>query len=112
MSLTSAQLRNRVADHLRISAVDRELSAERAAKIDDAIDDCFAELRERSLLWWSDDAIPQAAVFALTLIVSAQACAKVGKAGQGYETGDTEGYARLAKLKTTAISETVQPDYF
>jgi len=112
MALTKTQLRNRIADHLRISAVDRELSAERAQKIDDAIDDCFATLREKKLKWWADDAIPQSCANALKIYVSAFACNSVGKAGQGYESGEDFGLKELSALKTTGTNETVRPDYF
>lgn len=112
MALTNAQLRERVADHLRISAVDRVLSAERAQKIDDAIDDAFAHLREIKLLWWADDAIPQSCATALKLGVGAIACTSVGKAGQGYEQGWDACLAMLSRLKTTGTNETLRPDYF
>ncbi len=112
MTITSADLRLRVAENLRVKAVDRDLADEDADKIDKAIDDAFAELREQGLLWWGDDAIPQACAFALTLIVSAQACARFGKIAQGYEGGDTDGRARLAALKPSAVVETVRSEYF
>ena len=112
MTITSADLRLRVAEYLRVKAVDRDLADEDAEKIDNAIDDAFAELRERGLLWWADDAIPQACAFALTLIVSAQACAKFGKAGQGYEPGDADGRLRLGALKASAVTETTSAEYF
>lgn len=112
MTLLNSQLRQRVAENLRVKAVDRDLADEDAEKIDNAIDDAFAELREQGLLWWADDQIPQACVFALTLIVSAQACARFGKIGQGYEGGDTDGRARLAALKPSAVIDTVRAEYF
>ena len=112
MTITSSDLRQRVAENLRVKAVDRDLADEDAEKIDNAITDAFAELREHGLMWWTTAAIPNACVFALTLIVSAQACAKFGKAGQGYEAGDNDGRARLAALKPSAAIETVRAEYF
>lgn len=112
MSLTNAQLRERIADHLRISAVDRVLSSERAAKVDNAITDAFAELRELKLLWWATDAIPEACANALKHYISAHACASVGKGGQGYEAGHDIGLAMLSRLKTTGTQETVTAEYF
>jgi hypothetical protein len=112
MALTNAELRERIADHLRISAVDRALSAERAQKIDNAIEDCFATLREKKLLWWADNAIPQSCVNALKMYVAAHACASVGKAGQGYEGGEDFALKELSALKTTGTTETVRADYF
>lgn len=112
MALTKVQLRERVAEHLKVKAIDVPLSAEHASKIDDAIGDARAELRELGLCWWGEDAIPQSCAFALTLIVSAQACTKVGKAGQGYEAGDGDGRTRLAKLKPARDKTTAAPDPF
>lgn len=112
MALTKAQLRERVAKHLKIKAIDVPLSAEHASEIDDAIDDSRAELKELGLCWWGSEAIPQSCVFALTLIIAAQACTQVGKAGQGYEAGDGDGRTRLAKLKPSTDISTVAADYF
>ncbi len=111
-TLTRVDLRGRVAKHLKISASDIPLGAEKAADIDESINDAFAELRERALCWWDDDEIPQACVFALTLIVSAQACIKVGKAGQGYESGDGDGRTRLVQLRDTNNISELAVDYF
>jgi hypothetical protein len=111
-TITKTQLRERVAEHLKVKAIDRPLSAEHASKIDDAIDDARAELRELGLCWWGANAIPQSCAFALKLIVSAQACIGVGKAGQGYESGDVDGRTRLAKLKPPADINPVRVDYF
>lgn len=112
MALTKVQLRERVAEHLKIKAVDIELDAANVAKIDRAIDDARAELKEIGLCWWAEGAIPQSCAFALTLIVAAQACVSVGKAGQGYESGDGDGRIRLARLKPQADVITVTAEYF
>lgn len=112
MALTKVQLRERVAEHLKVKAPDIELDAATALRIDNAIDDARAELKERGLCWWGAEAIPQSCAFALTLIVSAQACTKVGKSGQGYESGDVDGRIRLASLRTSADISTVATDYF
>jgi hypothetical protein len=112
MALTKVQLRERVAEHLKVKAIDIPLSAELAQKIDDAIDDARAELKELGLCWWGSDSIPQSCVFALKLIISAQACMSVGKAGQGFEAGDGDGRTRLAKLKPSADKTTVSADYY
>lgn len=111
-TITKVQLRERIASHLKIASPDMPLDAANAQKIDDALDDATAELREKGLCWWPENAIPQACVFAMTLIVSAQACAKVGKAGQGYEPGDSDGRSRLAQLKPSADIKTLQPEYY
>lgn len=111
-TITAVQLRERVAEHLKIKAADIELSAESAAKIDRAIDDARAELKELGLCWWPADAVPQSCVFAVKLIVAAQACIGVGKANQAYESGDSDGRTRLARLKPQADIITVTADYF
>lgn len=112
MAITKITLRERVAEHLRISSPDRELDAATAARIDASIADARAELMERGLCWWGEDAIPNSVVFALTLICSAQAAAKTGRMGQGYEDGDGEGRIRLAALKPTADVMPVMAEYF
>jgi hypothetical protein len=111
-NLTKVELRTRIAKHLRIYAKDVELDAADAASIDDSIDDCRAELMEKTLCWWGEDAIPQSVVFPLTLIVSAQACAKVGKMGQGYEGGDQDGRIRLAQIKGSTDSSIATADFY
>lgn len=111
-SITKVQLRTRVAKRLKVYSKDIELDAATAEDIDEAIDDTRAELKERSLCWWGEDAIPQAAAFALELIVAARACAKVGKEGQGYESGDSDGRIILSDLKRSADISTLAVDYF
>ncbi len=111
-NITSVDLRNRVARKLRILAVDVELDAERAAIIDIHIGDVTAELREKSLCWWADDAIPQSCARAMTFLVCASAAADCGKAGQGYEGLDVEGRVLLASLKPSAAIAPVRADYF
>lgn len=111
-SITKVQLRQRVAEHLKIASPDMELDASSASRIDTAIDDASAELREKGLCWWGPNAIPQSCVFAMTLIVAAQACTKFGKAGQGYEPGDSDGRSRLAQIKQSADIQILAVDYF
>lgn len=111
-TITKVQLRDRVARHLKIKAKDLELDAADADAIDDAIDDARAELIEKGLCWWGEDAIPQSCVFALKLIVSSQYCMSGGKAGQGYEPGDADGCVRLATLKPPADINPVRVSYF
>lgn len=111
-NLTKVQLRHRVAKHLRIYAKDVELDPATAADIDDSIDDARAELMEKTLCWWGENAIPQSVAFPLTLIVSAQACTKVGKMGQGYEAGDVDGRSRLAQIKGSVDTAEGTADYY
>lgn len=111
-TITNIQLRDRVAEYIKVKAVDVELDDESAAKIDQGIEDALAELLERGLVWWADNAIPKSCAFSMTIIVAAQVCAKFGKSEQGYEGGDSEGRARLVGLKQSTTLETVQADYF
>ena len=111
-TLTAVQLRQRVAEELKVYSPDQELSADVAARIDTSIADTRAYLQEKRLCWWGADAIPQAIVIPLTWVIAAFACTKFGKAGQGYETGDARGRAELAALRGSADVQTVQPDYF
>lgn len=111
-NLTKVQLRERIARHLKLSSQDIELDASTAHRIDEAIDDASAELRERGLCWWGEDEVPQPVVFPMTLIVSAQVCTSFGRAGQGYEAGDGDGRSRLSTLKTSADITPVRVSYF
>lgn len=111
-NITKTQLRQRIAEHLRVYSPDVELSADLASRIDTSIDDARAELMELGLCWWGEDAIPQSVALPMTLIVSAQACIKVGKMGQGYESGDGDGRTRLSRLKGTMDIGTMSTDFF
>lgn len=111
-SITKAQLRQRVAEELKVYSPDQELSADVAARIDTSIDDTRAFLQEKRLCWWGANAIPQAVAIPLTWVVAAFACTKFGKAGQGYEAGDARGRADLALLKTPSDVPQATPDYF
>lgn len=109
---TTVQLRERVAEHIRIAASDLDLSSEDAAKIDRAIQEATDFLRELGLIWWVDNAIPAAAVMPMTLIVSALAGPRFGKIKSGYEEGFLGGRAMLTQLKPSAYTARINPDYF
>lgn len=111
-TITKVQLRQRVAEELKVYSPDQELSADAAARIDTSIDDTRAFLMEKRLCWWGENAIPQACAIPLTWVVAAFACTKFGKAGQGYESGDERGRLELANLKTPGDIANVNPDYF
>lgn len=111
-TLTAVQLRQRVAEELKVYSPDQELSADVAARIDTSIADTRAYLQEKRLCWWGADAIPQAIAIPLTWVIAAFACTKFGKAGQGYETGDERGRRELATLRESTDVQTAAPDYF
>lgn len=112
MSATTAELRVRVAEKLRVKSVDMELDAETAAKIDNFIQEVTDHLRELGLVWWADGAIPEACVLPMILMVSAWGCADLGKAGQGYEQGFEGGLIRLSAIRPSVVNNTVAVDYF
>lgn len=112
MALTTAELRERVAEHLRIKAADLELSGANAARIDRRIEEVTEYLRELGLAWWADGAVPVAASMPMILMVAAWSASSVGKAGQGYEDGFIGGKAQLAAIKPSAVIETLEADYF
>jgi len=112
MTKTTAELRESVAKKLRIKSVDMDLDADTAATIDARIQDVSDYLREAGLVWWEDNAIPNAAMMPMTLMVAAWACADVGKAGQSYESGFSDGKTQLASIKPSAVTETVRAEYF
>lgn len=111
MTKTNEELRDEVAEYLRVKGADYELSDSRADQIDRGIAAAFAELRELGLCWWPDDTIPDACLFPLKLIIAAQLCTPFGKAGQGYEAGDEGGRTRLSKLKPPADIPSIQGEY-
>lgn len=111
-TITAVQLRQRVAEELQVYSPDQELSADVADRIDRSIEDTRALLKEERLCWWGENAIPQQCAVPFTWIVAAFACTKFGKAGQGYESGDARGRAKLALLKTPADITTMSVDYF
>ena len=112
MTTTTAELRNKVAINLRIKGADVELDAERAAILDDIIGEVSADYREKGLIWWADNAIPNACVNAMKLIVSGHACAAFGKAKQGYEDAVAAGKISLAELKPSAVIGTVCAEFY
>lgn len=112
MARTTAELREIVAEKLRVKSVDLDLSPENAAKIDRRIGEVTDFLREVGLIWWADNAIPNAAVLPFTLMVAAWGAADFGKANQGYEDGFEPGRLLLASLKPSAEISVVQAEYF
>ena len=60
MTKTHAQIRDRVAEDLGLKAADIELEDEDAAKIEARISSVTAHLREKGLIWWADDEVPDA----------------------------------------------------
>lgn len=112
MTKTNEEMRDEVAEFLRFSGADQALSDYRADQIDRGVQSARAELIELGLCWWPDDAIPAACAFPFKLIVAAQLCLPLGKAGQGYEQGDEGGRARLAKLKPSTNIGPLRVDYF
>ncbi len=111
-TITAVELRQRVAEELKVYSPDRELDAATAARIDTSIADTRAYLMEKGLCWWGAGATPQSVTQALTWVIAARACTKFGKAGQGYEQGDERGRIELASLKPSADIDTLAGQYF
>lgn len=112
MPFTHAQLRDRVAEDLGLKATDQELSDDIAQKIEERIATVTAMYREQGLFWWPTDAIPDAVVEGLSLVMCAWACAGVRKANQGHEEKLTPGLAMIAALKPAATLDTLRTEYF
>ena len=112
MTATTADLRESVAKKLRVKSTDMDLDDATASAIDDRIDEVTNYLRELGLIWWADDAIPDAALMPMTLMVAAWTCADFGKAGQGYEAGFADGKTQLSAIKPSAELAEITPDYF
>lgn len=109
---SKADLRERVAEHLTVKASDLPLDADDATRIDRAIDDVWALESEAGLFWWPEDEIPASVILPVTLMISAIACAKVGKAGQGYEDGYATGTAGLSKIKPPMDVDPLEIEFF
>ena len=112
MTITTATLIDSVAEHLRIKAVDVTLSDEDADKIERYITRITNLERQTGLIWWVDNAIPEECEFPMMLMVASAACVGFGKGGQGYEAGYQDGKTQLARLKPSALNETVPAKYF
>lgn len=112
MSVTTIELRERVAKELRVKRADMDLDEADAAEIDARIGEVTDYLRELGLIWWADNAIPNPAVMPMVLMVSAWAARGVGKAGQGYEEGFMGGKSQLAALKPSAYISNSYVEFF
>jgi hypothetical protein len=112
MTTTTVELRESVAEHLRLKSVDVDLDADTAAKIDRYISMVTNMERQKGLIWWVDNAIPDQCKMPMMLMVAAIGCVGFGKSGQGYESGYSDGKAQLASLKPSAVIETIAGTYF
>lgn len=112
MTYTTIQLRNRVAEDLGLKATDQELADDEAQKIEERIATVTAMYREQGLIWWPDNAIPDAAVDGLTLVMSAWTCAGVRKQGQGHEEKLTPGLAMISAVKAVQTVDALRTEYY
>jgi len=112
MTATTATLRDLVAEDLGLKAVDEELSDELSARIEARINHWMAHYRELGLFWWADNAIPNACVGGLTMVMAALVCGSVRKAGQGHEAKLEPGLAMIAALKPYAQIDTLRTHYY
>lgn len=109
---TTAQLRNRVAEDLGLKAADIDLADEDAVKIEARIASVTAFLREKGLIWWDDDQIPDAVEDGFAMMVAAMACKSFGKQNQGFEAGWEDGRAMIASIKPAETIETSVTVYY
>jgi len=110
MTTTTAELREKVARKLTISSSDMALEAEDTDRIDDRIGEVTSHLRERGLAWWIDNAIPDAAVLPMVMIVAYWAADDFGKTAG--PTWARDGEALLASIKPSGVIETVKMEAF
>ena len=109
---TKADLRRLVLTHLTVLDEIDAPSAEQAALLDLWIDGARAQLLERGLCWWDDDAIPAAVSLPLARYVAAECCAAFGRAGKGYEAQGPSARNQIAALKSSEAREEQRAEYF
>ena len=112
MSKTDVEICNRVAEDLGIKATDIDLADEDAEKITKRIESARAFLREKGLLWWQDDATPDACEDGFAMMVRAMVCTAFGKQGQGHEAGWEDGRVLIAQVKPSEMVETQAYEFF
>lgn len=109
---TKADLRRLVLTKLTIIDETELPSIEQASLLDIFIASCRAELREKGLVWWDEDAIPDEALLPLRDYVAAKCCGDFGRAGKGFEAGEAIGRAGLAAVKSSDQREEQRAEYF
>lgn len=106
MTATTAELRESVAGKIKILRADMPLDAADAATIDRKIGEVTNYYRERGVVWWVDNAIPNAAVLPMTMLVAAWTADDFGKVADPLWAPN--GLALLASIKPSAAIETVK----
>lgn len=112
MTKTNVEIRNRVAEDLGVKATDMDLADEDAEKIERRISSTRAFLLERGLVWWADDAIPDACEDGYAMMVRAMVCTAFGKVNQGHEAGWKDGWDMIAAIKPSEHVETQAYEYY
>lgn len=104
-TLTTTNIRNRVSEHLMVPVSDTV-----TPKIDKAINDAQAMLREQGVSWWPSSAIPLVAARGLTLVVSGLVGPSLERptASADYEAG----MMMLRGLKPSADIEEMRVLYY
>jgi hypothetical protein len=79
MTKTTAELRESVARKIKILRNDMPLDSADAVTIDDCIEEVTDYYRERGVIWWADNAIPDACMLPMALMVASWAAEDFGK---------------------------------
>lgn len=112
MTKTTNDIINRVAEDLGLKASDVDLADEDKEKIERRVDSVTAFLREKGLIWWADDAIPDACEDGFAMMVAAMVCKAFGKQNQGHEAGWEDGRVMIAQLKPSENVEQQAYEYY
>lgn len=109
---TKADLRRIILGHLTVIDPEGDVEADQASMLDIFIDGGTAELKEKGLCWWDDDAIPAAVTLPLMRYIAALSCKAFGKGNKGYEADKDQARKDIAALKSTEERPEQQAEYY
>lgn len=108
---TKADLRKMMLTHLTVIDPTENPDAEQALTADLWIDTARAFLSELGLVWWDEDAIPDAVALPLSRYCASLSPSSFGRAGKGFETYEAPSRQMLATLKSSPQRETIRSEY-
>jgi hypothetical protein len=109
---TKADLRRLVLVNLKVLDETENPSAEQASLLDLHIAAARGELFEKGLVWWDDEAIPDAVLIPYRAYIAGRCCTDFGRDGKGYEALGAAGRVALAGLKSSDQREEQRAEYF
>lgn len=109
---TKADLRRIILGHLTVIDPEGDVEPDQASMLDIFIDGGTAELKEKGLCWWDDDAIPASVTLPLMRYIAALSCKSFGKGGKGYEADKDQARKDIAALKSSEERPEQQAEYY